>query len=128
MPSAWKFIAAFFAADGEFPKRRRESISHLSRRLLFESGLPASENVSRSKVAHLLPRARSCKVNYNDEVRYYITEPINGGLFCKRSGNTLDFNSTKGDRRIQTAAVMNHHTAALHFSCLQPVSGRNGRS
>jgi hypothetical protein len=59
--------------------------------------------------------------------RSHTTKPINGGLFCKRSVNTLDFNSTNGNRRIQAAAVINHHTAALHFSCLQPVDGRNGR-
>jgi hypothetical protein len=66
--------------------------------------------------------------DYNDEVGYYTTKPINGGLFCKPGVNTLDFNSTNGNRRIQAAAVMNHHTASSHFSCLQPVSGRNGRS
>jgi hypothetical protein len=30
--------------------------------LLFDSGLPVSENASRSKVAHLLPKARTRRV------------------------------------------------------------------
>jgi hypothetical protein len=47
--------------------------------LLFESGLRASENVARSKVAHLLPNARTRNSDYNDDVRYYATKPIHGG-------------------------------------------------
>jgi hypothetical protein len=36
--------------------------------------------------------------------------------------NTLDFDSTVGNRRTQAAAVMNKHAAALHIS-LQRTSG-----
>jgi hypothetical protein len=95
---------------------------------LFESGLPASENVSRSKVAHLLPKARTCKVDYNNDVRYYTTKPINGGAFCRPGVNPLDFKGTNGSRRIPAAAVMNQHAAAFDFSCLRPDRGRSRRS
>jgi hypothetical protein len=39
--------------------------------------------------------------------------------FCEHSVNTLDFNSTIGNRRTQAAAVMNQHAAALHLSSMR---------
>jgi hypothetical protein len=56
--------AAFFAADGDSQIHEAQSGIHklLFQTLLFESGLPTSENASRSKVADLLPKARTRKV------------------------------------------------------------------
>jgi hypothetical protein len=52
-------------------------------------------------------------------VTYHINKPKNGGTaftceFCAHSVNTLDFNTTNGNRRTQAANVLNRHTALLH--------------
>ncbi|PYX34909.1 MAG: hypothetical protein DMG80_00310 [Acidobacteria bacterium] len=56
---------------------------------------------------------------YNVEVRYYTTEPMNGGITfkcvsCGHSVSTLDFNNADGNRRTQAAKVMNQHSAESH--------------
>jgi hypothetical protein len=63
-------------------------------------------------------------------MRYYTTEPLNGGTafkccFCRYIVNTVDFNNTSGNRRTQAATMINQHATALHFSSLRPVSGRS---
>jgi hypothetical protein len=57
-------------------------------------------------------------------VRYYTTKPLSGGTafkctFCEHTINTLDFDSTIGNRRTQAAVAMNQHAAALHFSSVR---------
>jgi hypothetical protein len=44
--------------------------------------------------------------------------------FCKHSVNAVDIDGTNGNRRIQVAARVNQHAAALHFSCPQLFSCR----
>jgi len=57
---------------------------------------------------------------YNVDVRYYTTEPMNGGITfkcvsCGHSVSTLDFNSADGNRRTQAAKAMNQHSAESHL-------------
>jgi hypothetical protein len=57
--------------------------------------------------------------DYNQDVRYYTTKSLNGGTtfkcsFCEHSVTTLDFDSTKGNRRTQAATVINQHAALSH--------------
>jgi len=73
---------------------------------------------------------------YNGKVRYYTTEPMNGGITfkcvsCGHSVNTLDFNSADGNRRTQAAKVMNQHSAESHSPAPRTLSptypgGRSG--
>jgi hypothetical protein len=63
--------------------------------------------------------------DYNEDVRYYTTKPINGGTtfkctFCEHSVNTLDFDSVNGNRRTQAATLINQHAASLHLRTLVP--------
>jgi hypothetical protein len=57
--------------------------------------------------------------DYNVDVRYYTTEPMNGGITfkcvsCGHSVSTLDFNNADGNRRTQAAKAMNQHSAESH--------------
>jgi hypothetical protein len=86
---------------------------------------PKLVNISCSKVAHPMPEARTGGKDYNREVRYYTTKPMNGGTtfkctFCEHTVTTLDFNSTNGNRRTQAAAVINEHAALLHLRASTP--------
>jgi len=59
------------------------------------------------------------KKDYNEDVRYYTTKPVNGGTtftctFCEHSVTTLDFDNAGGNRRTQAAAAINQHAASLH--------------
>ena len=54
-----------------------------------------------------------------ENVRHYTTKPLSGGIsfkciFCDHAVATQDFDSLKGNRRTQAAAVMNQHVAELH--------------
>ena len=67
---------------------------------------------------------------YNVEVRYYTTEPMNGGITfkcvsCGHSVSTLDFNSADGNRRTQAAKVMNQHSAESHSPASRMLSSTN---
>jgi hypothetical protein len=58
--------------------------------------------------------------DYNEDVRYYTTKSLNGGTtfkcsFCEHSVTTLDFDSTRGNRRTQAATVINQHAALSHL-------------
>jgi hypothetical protein len=58
--------------------------------------------------------------DYNEAVRYYTTQPMDGGIlfkcaFCEHTVTTLAFDSTRGNRRTQAAAVMNQHAAESHL-------------
>jgi hypothetical protein len=58
-------------------------------------------------------------------VRYYTTEPVNGGTtfkctLCEHSVSTLDFDITNGNRRTQAAALINQHAASLHLRAPVP--------
>jgi hypothetical protein len=58
------------------------------------------------------------------DVRYYTTKPLSGSIafkciFCEHTVTTQEFNSLKGNRRTQAAAVMNQHAAELHLSSRQ---------
>ena len=73
-----------------------------------------------------MPKARTGKKDYNEDVRYYTTKPMNGGTtfkcaFCEHSVTTLDFNHANGNRRTQAAAVINQHAALLHLRTSVPV-------
>jgi hypothetical protein len=64
--------------------------------------------------------------DYNEDVRYYTTKPLNGGTtfkctFCEHTVTTLDFNITNGNRRTQAAAMINQHAASLHLRALAPI-------
>ncbi len=64
--------------------------------------------------------------DYNEDVRYYTTKSLNGGTtfkcsYCEHSVTTLDFDSTKGNRRTQAATAINEHAALLHVRTLGPV-------
>jgi hypothetical protein len=59
------------------------------------------------------------KKDYNEDVRYYTTKPVNGGTtftctFCEHSVTTLDFDNAGGNRRTKAAAAINQHAASLH--------------
>jgi hypothetical protein len=59
-----------------------------------------------------------------EDVRYYTTKPLSGGItfkciFCEHTVTTQDFDSLKGNRRTQAASVMNQHAGELHFSQLR---------
>ena len=63
--------------------------------------------------------------DYNEDVRYYTTKPVNGGTtftctFCEHSVTTLDFTNTTGNRRTQAAAAINQHAASLHVRAWVP--------
>lgn len=58
-------------------------------------------------------------------VRYYTTNPMNGGttfkcVFCEHTVATQDFDHKEGNRRTQAAAAMNQHAAELHRGSAQP--------
>ena len=64
--------------------------------------------------------------DYNEDVRYYTTKSLNGGTtfkctYCEHSVTTLDFDSTKGNRRTQAATAINEHAALLHVRAVGPV-------
>ena len=40
--------------------------------------------------------------------------------FCEHSVTTLDFDSTKGNRRTQAATAINEHAALLHLRAAGP--------
>jgi len=70
---------------------------------------------------------------YNVDVRYYTTEPMNGGITfkcvsCGHSVSTLDFNSADGNRRTQAAKVMNQHSAESHSPTLRTMLPANQNS
>jgi hypothetical protein len=61
-------------------------------------------------------------------VRYYTTKPLRGSInfkcaFCEHSVTTQDFDSLKGNRRTQAAAVMNQHALDLHVKPRQTSLG-----
>lgn len=71
------------------------------------------------------------KGNYNEVVRYYTTKPLRSSIvfkciFCEHKVTTQDFDSVKGNRRTQAAAVMNRHAKDLHQSPRQTPPGRLG--
>ena len=81
--------------------------------------------VVRTKVVQLLPKAWDRRRDYNKDVRYYTTKPLNGGTtfkctFCEHSVTTLDFNHTNGNRRTQAATTINQHVASLHLRTSAP--------
>jgi hypothetical protein len=58
---------------------------------------------------------------YNEDVRYYTTTPMNGGItfkcvFCEHTVATRDFDRTQGNNRTQAATAMNQHVRELHVS------------
>ena len=58
---------------------------------------------------------------YNEDVRYYTTKPMNGGItfkcvFCEHSVATGDFDRSQGNNRTQAATAMNRHVRELHLS------------
>jgi len=64
--------------------------------------------------------------DYNKGVRYYTTKSLNGGTtfkctYCEHSVTTLDFDSTKGNRRTQAATAINEHAALLHVRPTGPL-------
>jgi hypothetical protein len=64
-------------------------------------------------------------MDYNEDVRYYTTKPMNGGTtfkctLCEHSVSTLDFNIANGNRRTQAAALINQHAATLHLRTSAP--------
>jgi len=66
------------------------------------------------------------------DVRYYTTKPLSGAtafkcIFCEHTVTTQDFDSLRGNRRTQAAAVMNQHAEELHLSSRQaPASAKLG--
>jgi len=68
-------------------------------------------------------------------VRYYTTEPMNGGITfkcvtCAHSVSTLDYDTANGNRRTQAAKAMNQHSVESHVPASRPASlpfseGRN---
>jgi hypothetical protein len=73
-----------------------------------------------------MPKQGIRQKDYNEDVRYYTTKPINGGTtfkctFCEHSVTTLDFNVTNGNRRTQAAAMINQHAASLHVRATMPI-------
>jgi hypothetical protein len=88
--------------------------------------LPHRRRLPHSKVAHLLPQTLTRKKDYNKDVRYYTTKPLNGGTtftctFCEHSVTTLDFDILNGNRRTQAAALINQHAASLHVRTSVPI-------
>jgi hypothetical protein len=86
---------------------------------------PSNSDPASSKVAHLLPRAPARQRDYNEDVRYYTTKPMNGGTtfkctFCEHTVTTLDFNNGNGNRRTQAATAINEHAASLHVRTWVP--------
>ena len=66
------------------------------------------------------------KKDYNEDVRYYTTKPMNGGTtftctFCEHSVTTNDFDLINGNRRTQAAALINQHAASLHLRTSVPI-------
>lgn len=99
------------------------------------SGYDAVSSAFYPKVAHLMPGSPARICDYNCDVRYYTTEPMNGGVTfkcvsCGHSVSTLDFNSANGNRRTQAAKAMNQHSAESHFPISRTPSPTNlgGRS
>ena len=86
---------------------------------------PAPEE-ARAKVVLPLPRIPGRLLDYTEDVRYYTTKSLNGGTtfkcsYCEHTVTTLDFDSTKGNRRTQAATAINEHAALLHVRPLAPV-------
>jgi hypothetical protein len=74
-----------------------------------------------------MPEGTSPDSGYNDVVRHYTTEPMNGGITfkcvsCQHSVSTLDFNVANGNRRTQAAQAMNQHSADSHTPAQRPAS------
>jgi hypothetical protein len=67
------------------------------------------------------------------EVRYYTTKSLRDGIitfkciFCEHCVTTQDFDSIKGNRRTQAAAVMNRHAMDLHLPLRQNPPATSGR-
>jgi len=81
--------------------------------------LRLSPRGNQSKVQHLLAESIVPQEDYNRDVRYYTTKPLNGGItfqctVCEFTVHTLDFDHTKGNRRTQAAAAVNQHVRELH--------------
>ena len=81
--------------------------------LLLEGCTPIAQELDKKK-------------DYNEDVRYYTTKPMNGGTtfkctFCEHTVSTLDFNNTNGNRRTQAAAVLNQHAASMHKRASAPI-------
>ena len=79
------------------------------------------------EVAHPMPGSVVGDQGYNDVVRHYTTEPMNGGITfkcvsCQHSVSTLDFDAAKGNRRTQAAQAMNQHSAESHSAATRPSS------
>jgi hypothetical protein len=73
-----------------------------------------------------MPKRGIRQKDYNEDVRYYTTKPLNGGTtfkctFCEHSVTTLDFSVTNGNRRTQAAAMINQHAASLHVRTTMPI-------
>jgi hypothetical protein len=73
-----------------------------------------------------MPKRETEQKDYNEDVRYYTTKPLNGGTtfkctFCEHSVTTLDFSVTNGNRRTQAAAMINQHAASLHVRASVPI-------
>ena len=78
-----------------------------------------------------VPRIRG----YNNDVRHYTTEPMNGGITfkcvsCEHRVSTLEFDTAKGNRRTQAAQAMNQHSAEAHSGASRPTPATyaDGRS
>jgi hypothetical protein len=72
-----------------------------------------------------MPETSADRRPYNECVRYYTTQPLTGGtkfqcIFCEHTVNTQDFDSAKGNRRTQAAAVINRHALDVHMKRLTP--------
>lgn len=64
-------------------------------------------------------------------MRYYTTNAMNGGItfkcmFCEHTVTTLDFDSTKGNRRTQAAGAINQHAAESHLPQTIRASAKSG--
>ena len=64
-------------------------------------------------------------------MRYYTTKPMKLGVsfkcaLCEHTVSTLDFDSTKGNRRTQAAGAINQHVAGSHLHQRVPVSAKYG--
>ena len=77
------------------------------------------------EVAHPMPGSTVGNRGYNEVVRHYSTEPMNGGITfkcvsCEHRVSTLDFDAAKGNRRTQAAQAMNQHSAESHSAATRP--------
>jgi hypothetical protein len=68
---------------------------------------------------------------YIEVMRYYTTKPMKLGVsfkctLCEHTVSTLDFDSTKGNRRTQAAGAINQHVAGSHLHQRVPVSAKYG--